>query len=52
MNIEKICKNCELYPHCQHYGKEIKENDTCEDWEIAFGIYQTLPQKEAEKFIK
>lgn len=51
MNIEKVCKNCELYTHCLHYGKEIKETDTCEDWEIAFSIYQCLPDEEARKYV-
>lgn len=52
MSIEKKCKTCELYRACGHYNELPKEETGCEDWEIAFYIYQNLAPEEYKRFIE
>lgn len=52
MSIIKKCKNCELYLHCENNTEIGDDEGHCRDWEIAFGIYQSLTDKELEQFIE
>lgn len=50
--IEKTCKTCELYAHCDHYGTLPEDEKGCKDWEISYAIYEDLPKNEAKEALK
>ena len=50
MAIQKTCPNCELYYIClQGYKKLPANEEGCEDWELAFRIYQDMTEKKQKK---
>lgn len=51
MKYQETCKYCELYGGCASTGNMPPDEKGCEDWELAFSIYQDLPEKEANAYI-
>lgn len=53
MAYKKTCPTCELYFICQQGYKKMPPNEEgCEDWELAFRIYQEVTDTEAKKHLK